>query len=77
MKTNNKIILAIVMALSIQCNVAYSAELVGSGFSYQGELLDNGSPANTQYDIKFIAYDALVDGNPVLVVSITSTLRKS
>lgn len=55
------------MALSIQCNVAYSAELVGSGFSYQGELLDNGSPANTQYDIMFVAYDSLVDGNPVPV----------
>ncbi len=65
MKTNNKLILAMIVAMNINFNTVQSAELVGSGFSYQGELLDNGSPANTLYDIKFIAYDALVDGNSV------------
>jgi hypothetical protein len=38
------------------------AEQVGTGFSYQGELLDNGSPANGEYDIQFLAYDQAENG---------------
>ena len=40
------------------------AEEVGTGFSYQGELLDNGSPANGLYDIQFTAYDQADNGTP-------------
>ncbi len=35
---------------------------VGSGFNYQGQLLDNGSPANGSYDMTFKAYTMAVDG---------------
>ena len=62
MKTNNKMILAMILAFGINFTAVQSSELVGSGFSYQGELLGNGSPANREYDIVFKAYDALVDG---------------
>ena len=34
----------------------------GSGFTYQGRLNDNGSPANGQYDLQFTLYDALTGG---------------
>jgi hypothetical protein len=36
---------------------------VGSGFTYQGRLLDAGVPANGQYDISFTLWDALSAGN--------------
>src|SRR5512135_238287 len=38
----------------------------GTGFTYQGRLLDNGVPANGQYDIAFTLYDALSGGLPVV-----------
>lgn len=69
MITKNNLILAMVLALGIQFNTVQSADLVGSGFSYQGELLDNGSPANTEYDLMFVAYDSLTDGNTVSVLT--------
>jgi hypothetical protein len=31
---------------------------VGSGFTYQGRLVDNNSPANGSYDIQFLLFDA-------------------
>lgn len=38
---------------------------IGSGFNYQGELIDAGSAANTNHDFAFILYDALTAGNQV------------
>lgn len=38
---------------------------VGSGFTYQGRLLDGGNPANGQYDLRFTLFDALTGGNQV------------
>lgn len=35
---------------------------VGSAFSYQGRLTDNGNPANGAYDFQFILYDAATGG---------------
>ncbi len=32
---------------------------VGTAFTYQGRLLDNGASANGQYDFQFKLYDAL------------------
>lgn len=37
----------------------------GTGFTYQGRLLDIGSPANGNYDIRFYLRDGLSGGNPV------------
>jgi hypothetical protein len=31
---------------------------IGSGFTYQGRLVDNNSPANGSYDIQFLLFDA-------------------
>ncbi|HKP53635.1 MAG TPA: hypothetical protein VJ183_13410 [Chloroflexia bacterium] len=45
---------------------------VGSGFTYQGHLLDNGNPANGQYDFVFTLFDALSGGNQVGTVTLTS-----
>jgi len=35
----------------------------GTGFTYQGRLIDNGSPANGNYDLRFNALDAAAAGN--------------
>lgn len=38
---------------------------VGTAFTYQGRLLDNGAPANGPYDVQFKLYDALSGGAQV------------
>jgi len=38
---------------------------LGTGFTYQGRLTDDGSPANGSYDFRFILYDAEVGGSQV------------
>jgi len=35
---------------------------LGSAFTYQGRLLENGGPATGIYDLRFTIYDALIDG---------------
>jgi hypothetical protein len=50
------------MCVMLTVSMISDADDVGSGFSYQGELLDNGSPANGDYDIVFKAYDAPENG---------------
>jgi len=42
-------------------SISFSAP-IGSGFSYQGELLDNGAPANGSYDIQFLAFTVATGG---------------
>lgn len=44
------------------CLTHLQAAEVGTGFSYQGELLDNGSPAHGEYDILFKAFDQIEGG---------------
>ena len=39
--------------------------VVGSTFTYQGYLDDNGHPANGEYDFVLVLYDAASAGNPV------------
>src|SRR5882762_9703069 len=36
---------------------------LGSAFTYQGRLLENGGPAAGVYDLRFTIYDALNDGS--------------
>lgn len=38
---------------------------VGSGFTYQGQLMESGSPANGSYDFQFLLYDAALDGTQI------------
>jgi len=37
--------------------------VLGTGFTYQGRLTDNGSPADGHYDLRFRLYDADINGN--------------
>jgi len=39
---------------------------LGTGFTYQGKLTDEGVPANGAYDFDFTLYDALNDGSQVV-----------
>jgi len=56
--------------------IGRTAEL-GTAISYQGQLLDGGEPANGQYDLRFILYDAATDGTahagPVFVPDVQVT----
>lgn len=38
---------------------------LGTGFTYQGRLTDNGQPANGPYDMQFTLYDAASGGDKV------------
>jgi hypothetical protein len=38
---------------------------LGTAFTYQGRLADRGSPANGQYDLQFVLFDAADGGNAV------------
>ncbi len=42
-----------------------SQALVGTGFTYQGRLIQNGNPVSDTCDFQFGLYDAAGDGNPV------------
>lgn len=59
----NKLITFLVL-LSISAIVS-SQTPVGTGFSYQGELLDNGAPANGNYDIVFEPYKVETGGSGI------------
>ena len=37
----------------------------GTGFTYQGRLVDNGNPANDSYDLEFQLFDAAVAGTQI------------
>lgn len=45
--------------------VSASAANVGTGFTYQGRLLDAGAPANGTYDIQVLLFDAAAAGGQV------------
>ncbi|MCF6318667.1 MAG: hypothetical protein L3J83_05220 [Proteobacteria bacterium] len=55
------IILVTSLFMSTTYNIVH-AQLVGSGFSYQGELVDNNVPANGEYDMFFEAFGDEVGG---------------
>lgn len=45
-------------------HAAHAAPL-GTSFTYQGKLQDNGAPANGLFDFEFRLFDAQLNGNPV------------
>ncbi len=57
MLSKNVLMMCVVLCFA---TLAYAAPI-----SYQGQLNDNGAPANGIYDIKFQLFDAIVDGNQV------------
>ncbi len=46
------------------------ADPLGTGFTYQGQLSDNGSPANGSYDFEFSLYTSATGGTAVDTVDI-------
>src|SRR5437588_4950935 len=52
-------------AQGLQVKQAAPLTLAGSGFTYQGQLIQSGSPANGQYDFAFSLYDDPSVGNLV------------
>src|SRR5437899_11728527 len=64
MKRNQTVLLALI-ALTLFLSSVSRIHAQGTGFTYQGRLTDNGSPANGNYDLQFYLRDALVAGNPV------------
>lgn len=62
----NKSMFTIIFGLSFFM-ATMQAQAAGTGFSYQGELIDNGSPANGNYDIAINYFDFEAGGSPHLL----------
>src|SRR6266404_3252561 len=54
--------------LLVLANVCLTAAPLGSAFTYQGRLADNGAAANGRYDFRFAVFDAANGGNVVSLV---------
>ena len=67
MKIHRKTIRIITFALLLCLPVFVSAQAVNTLFTYQGELLDNGAPANGSYDMTFDAFELSSGGNSLLL----------
>src|SRR5262245_58968242 len=52
--------------IAAQALPAGAATPTGTAFTYQGRLLDNGTPPTGTYDLQFTLYDVPVSGSPVL-----------
>ena len=65
MKTKNHLLLTTLAVLA----VAYQAVAQGTAFTYQGQLLSNGSPASGAYNLTFSLFNAntggVADAGPV------------
>lgn len=59
------IILIMLLSFTLNTINLKAAPTVGSGFTYQGELIDNGTPANGDYDIQIDLYLNLTGGSPI------------
>jgi hypothetical protein len=46
-------------------SVDSSLAAVGTGFTYQGRLVDDGNPANGAYDLEFLLFDASAAGTQI------------
>jgi hypothetical protein len=53
------------IALLSAVNLQPSTFAQGTAFTYQGQLTDNGNPANGSYDLTFAVFDALTIGTQV------------
>jgi len=73
-RMNKKLLtrLMALMALLSALSPQPSTFAQGTAFSYQGQLKDNGNPANGSYDISFAVYDAVTNGN-LIGASVTNS----
>ena len=66
----NRYIFSILTAMALLMMTGSAAaspnyDSIGTGFTYQGRLMDGGAPANGVYDLQFALYDAVTGGTPV------------
>jgi len=64
--------LSCALATYLLCAGSALATPLGSDFTYQGQLTDNGSPASGNYDLQFALFIAASGGNPVDTVTLTN-----
>lgn len=57
--------LALALLLALASVSLGSAAPVGTGFTYQGRLMDEGVPAEGSFDLEFTLYDVAVGGTPL------------
>jgi Chaperone of endosialidase len=63
MNTSKKsAILTVLAAIALQIGFAMPGFAQGTAFTYQGQLQNNGSPANGNYDLTFALFDAASSG---------------
>jgi hypothetical protein len=55
-------VLLLLLAANARAQGPAPQAALGSGFTYQGRLLDGDAPAEGRYDLRFILYDAKVGG---------------
>ncbi len=65
MRTSTSILCLVLTALLALATRDTSAQAVGSAFTYQGELQDNGVPATGSYDFEFALFTAATGGSAV------------
>ncbi|HZX92795.1 MAG TPA: hypothetical protein VFE67_19320 [Rudaea sp.] len=63
--------LSCVLAMCLLCAGSALATPLGSDFTYQGQLTDNGSPANGHYDLQFALFVAASGGSAVDTITLT------
>lgn len=63
-------VIILLMTTSLQSWVKAGTDLIGSQFTYQGELIDNGSPANGIYDVSVLLFKSLTGGSQIGEIAI-------
>lgn len=64
-KTSTFISLSMLVTALTTLFYSTHAAPLGTAFTYQGRLVDNGGPANGNYDLRFTLYDALSAGSTI------------
>jgi len=62
---SRKMLVIMVVGLLVFLAVVSKAEPVGTGWTYQGRLIDANSPADGEYDFQFKLFDSDIDGSQV------------
>jgi len=57
--------LAVTAAILGWAAAAHATVPIGTAFTYQGELLQNGEAVDVNSDLQFTLWDAVVDGNQI------------
>ncbi len=64
-KLNHSSVVLVMLALATINTELSTALAQGTTFTYEGQLMDTGAPANGLYDLRFILYDASIGGDQV------------